>query len=213
MSNKPRWYTATKRPFLRAKVGPRKEDNGVGNETRTKEAVVQERGGLMRRKGWGTCAPTKVEKNDGCPAAMVVCKNVSSCRQSGSSNDRIWIPPVLGKYCLPSFFSSTSSTVSSFSRCALRVLPYPSLSFLLPHYTYSPRNTCTHSVPCQPYHVLALAKLPVKTFVFRTLAKNGHLAATLGVKGSRDFLSLWQKGGRKKETRIHWRDRIYQPRN
>lgn len=25
---------------------------------------MQERGGLMRRKGWGTCAPTKVEKNE-----------------------------------------------------------------------------------------------------------------------------------------------------
>lgn len=46
-------HKATLFTFYAQKSVHGKEDN----ETRTKEAVAQERGGLMRRKGWGTCTP------------------------------------------------------------------------------------------------------------------------------------------------------------
>lgn len=84
-------------------------------------------------------------------------------RCTGSSDDRIWIPPVLGKYCLPSFFFHFFSPFPSSALSSL----LPSLSFLLPHYTYSPRNTrrCLYSAPHWIHHVLALAKLQVKTFI------------------------------------------------
>lgn len=56
---------------------------GGGNEMRTKEAMVQEGGRLMQK---GNSRAYEGGKNDGCPAAMVVCKNVSLYRQQRRSH-------------------------------------------------------------------------------------------------------------------------------
>lgn len=48
---------------------------------------VRKRRANVWRKGWGYLRAYEGGKNDGCPAAMVVCKNVSPRRQSSSSDD------------------------------------------------------------------------------------------------------------------------------
>lgn len=109
----------------------RNENEGSGGARRRR--VNAERDGIL----------TKVEKNDGCPAAMVVCKNVSPCRQRQQRRSHLntacpW--QVLSAFLLLLLLPFPQLPPSALCN----PLPSSSLSFLLPHYTYSPRNMCTY---------------------------------------------------------------------
>lgn len=131
-------------------------------------------------------------------------------RCTGSSDDRIWIPPVLGKYCLPSFFFHFFSPFPSSALSSL----LPSLSFLLPHYTYSPRNTrrCLYSAPHWIHHVLALAKLQVKTFILH-INEEWSSSRDAWRREIQNLSTGTVEGWKKEQTGMLRRDRIYQPRN
>lgn len=116
---------------------------------------------------------------------------------------------------LPSPSFPPATLVYSFPFSRSPSLPVPSFFFLLPHYTYSPRNTCTYIARRVGLTTCSCSLNCRLRPSFCTLAMNGRLAVTLGAE--RDpgaLLPERQKGEREKglecaSTRSH----ISEPRN
>lgn len=216
MSNKPRWYTAVERPFLRAKVGSRGERcsrrrrqwwHRQQQRNENEGSGVQEEGGLMQKgtgylraceggkKWWLSCSHGSLQKCFAVQAAAAA---------TIAFEYRLSLASIV---CLPS--SSTSSTVPLVTP-PHRKLPSSLLSFLLPHYTYSPRNMCTYIACCVGHTTCSrLLNCRLKPS-FCTLPRNSRLTMALGARNPGSF--HWNDK-RMKGTWILRRDHIDQSRN
>lgn len=125
-----------------------------------------------------------MEKNDGCPAAMVVCKNVSLCRQRQQRRSHLntacpW--QVLSAFLLLLLLLPSPQLPPPFPNLS----PFlSSLSFLLPHYIYSPRNMCTYIARRVGFTTCSRLLNCRLRPSFCTLARNGRLTPALGTEGS-----------------------------
>lgn len=98
---------------------------------------------------------------------------------------------------LPSPSFPPATLVYSFSRSPS--FPMPSFFFLLPHYTYSPRNTCTYIARRVGLTTCSSSLNCRLRSSFCTLAMNGRLAMTLGAERDPGALPPErQKGEREK---------------